>query len=68
MGFGYERVYCAFLNIFTASLPKPGLDTMEENADKSRFFAELEAGKSTPIDYSELNKRLTDTARSSTGR
>ena len=54
--------------LFLASPPKPGLDTLEENADKSRFFAELEEGKSSPIDYSELNKKLTDTAKSSSRR
>lgn len=44
---------------------RPGLDTLEENADKSKFFAELERGRNTPIDYSELNKRLSETGRSS---
>ena len=39
---------------------RPGLETLEENKDKSKFFAELEAGKETPINYSELNKRLNE--------
>lgn len=51
--------------LYLASQENPGLDTLEENADKSRFFAELEHGRDTPIDYSELNKKLTDTERSS---
>ena len=39
---------------------KQGLDTLQENEDKDRFFAELEQGKETPIDYSELNKKLSE--------
>lgn len=46
--------------------PKPGLDTLEENADKKKFFAELEVGRDSPIDYSELNRKLSDTGKSST--
>ena len=33
-----------------------GLDTMEEAADKERFFAQLEEGRSSPVDYGELNR------------
>lgn len=39
----------------------PGLDTLEEDMDKNRFFAELEQGKNTPINYSELNRKLSET-------
>ncbi|XP_070567506.1 centrosomal protein of 162 kDa-like [Ptychodera flava] len=37
--------------------PSPGADTLEEAADKERFFRELEEKKGTKnIDYSKLNK------------
>ena len=43
----------------------PGLDTLEENADKLKFFSELEHGRNTPLDYSQLNKELGETGKSS---
>lgn len=44
---------------------QPGLDTLEENADKRRFFEELEHGRKTPLDYSQLNRDLGETGKSS---
>ncbi|XP_019352401.1 centrosomal protein of 162 kDa isoform X1 [Alligator mississippiensis] len=46
-----------------ASGPNPsilgvGLDTLEEQEEKERFFAKLEKGASSTIDYSRLNKEL----------
>lgn len=38
-----------------------GMDTLEEEEDKARFFAQLEAGALTTIDYSQLNKELDST-------
>ncbi|XP_015283449.1 PREDICTED: LOW QUALITY PROTEIN: centrosomal protein of 162 kDa [Gekko japonicus] len=35
-----------------------GLDTLEEQEEKERFFANLEKGVSSTIDYSRLNKAL----------
>nr|XP_032639313.1 centrosomal protein of 162 kDa-like isoform X2 [Chelonoidis abingdonii] len=35
-----------------------GLDTLEEQEEKERFFAKLEKGGSYTIDYSRLNKEL----------
>lgn len=35
-----------------------GLDTLEEQEEKERFFANLEKGASSTIDYSKLNKEL----------
>ncbi|KAG8444771.1 hypothetical protein GDO86_009807 [Hymenochirus boettgeri] len=35
-----------------------GLDTLEEKEEKERFFARLENGASSTIDYSRLNKEL----------
>ncbi|KAJ0066254.1 hypothetical protein NL108_004152, partial [Boleophthalmus pectinirostris] len=43
-----------------------GLDTLEEAQEKEKFFTELEAGASSTIDYSKLNKDL-DSASSTTG-
>lgn len=42
----------------------PGLDTLQEDADKEIFFAELEGSRNTPIDYSELNRQLENTEKS----
>ncbi|XP_040923822.1 centrosomal protein of 162 kDa isoform X2 [Betta splendens] len=39
-----------------------GLDTLEEEKEKAKFFAQLEAGISSAIDYSKLNKELDTTA------
>uniref|UniRef100_A0A670YK95 Centrosomal protein of 162 kDa n=1 Tax=Pseudonaja textilis TaxID=8673 RepID=A0A670YK95_PSETE len=35
-----------------------GLDTLEEEEEKEKFFADLEKGASSTIDYSKLNKEL----------
>lgn len=35
-----------------------GVDTLEEQEEKERFFANLENGASSTIDYSRLNKEL----------
>ena len=47
------------------SSPVVGADTLEENVEKERFFAALEAGRSSPLDYSELNRQLGDTGLTS---
>ncbi|XP_044063040.1 centrosomal protein of 162 kDa isoform X2 [Siniperca chuatsi] len=39
-----------------------GLDTLEEEEEKARFFAQLEAGASSTIDYSNLNRELDSTS------
>ncbi|XP_051880397.1 centrosomal protein of 162 kDa isoform X2 [Pristis pectinata] len=38
-----------------------GLDTLEEEEEKEQFFANLEKGASSTIDYSRLNKELEST-------
>ncbi|KAM8869148.1 centrosomal protein of 162 kDa isoform 2-T5 [Spinachia spinachia] len=38
-----------------------GLDTMEEEEEKARFFAQLEAGTWSNLDYSILNREVTST-------
>ncbi|XP_054879147.1 centrosomal protein of 162 kDa isoform X12 [Poeciliopsis prolifica] len=43
-----------------------GLDTLEEEEEKARFFAQIEAGGSSVIDYSKLNREL-DSSRSTFG-
>lgn len=43
-----------------------GLETLEEEEEKARFFAQLEAGASSTIDYSKLNREL-DSTRSTFG-
>lgn len=43
-----------------------GLDTLEEEEEKARFFAQLEAGALSTIDYSMLNREL-DSASSTIG-
>lgn len=35
-----------------------GLDTLEEQEEKEEFFARLEKGLTSSIDYSRLNKEL----------
>ncbi|XP_017658986.1 centrosomal protein of 162 kDa-like [Nannospalax galili] len=35
-----------------------GLDTLEEQEEKEQFFARLEKGLTSSIDYSKLNKEL----------
>ncbi|XP_018521252.1 centrosomal protein of 162 kDa isoform X3 [Lates calcarifer] len=39
-----------------------GMDTLEEEEEKARFFAQLEAGASSTIDYSKLNRELDSTS------
>ncbi|XP_072912556.1 centrosomal protein of 162 kDa isoform X2 [Hemitrygon akajei] len=39
-----------------------GLDTLEEEEEKERFFANIEKGATSTIDYSRLNKELESTA------
>ncbi|XP_076593756.1 centrosomal protein of 162 kDa isoform X7 [Chaetodon auriga] len=39
-----------------------GLDTLEEEEEKARFFAQLEEGASATIDYSKLNRELDSTS------
>ncbi|XP_054477409.1 centrosomal protein of 162 kDa isoform X2 [Anoplopoma fimbria] len=39
-----------------------GLDTIEEEEEKARFFAQLEAGAPSAIDYSKLNRELGSTS------
>ena len=36
-----------------------GQDTLEEIADKEKFFRDLESGKQSPVDYAALNDQLT---------
>uniref|UniRef100_A0A4W5P0Q3 Centrosomal protein of 162 kDa n=1 Tax=Hucho hucho TaxID=62062 RepID=A0A4W5P0Q3_9TELE len=43
-----------------------GMDTLEEEDEKARFFAHLEGGASSTIDYSRLNKDLDSTSASTT--
>ncbi|XP_015206343.2 centrosomal protein of 162 kDa isoform X2 [Lepisosteus oculatus] len=38
-----------------------GMDTLDEEEEKARFFAKLESGVSSTIDYSKLNKELDST-------
>ena len=40
----------------------PGEETLAEEEDKERFFEELEKGKDSPLDYSELNRQLSNTS------
>ncbi|KAF6719137.1 Centrosomal protein of 162 kDa [Oryzias melastigma] len=42
-----------------------GLDTMEEEEEKTKFFAQLEAGASSTVDYSQLNRQLDSTFNTS---
>lgn len=44
-----------------------GFDTLEEEEEKKRFFANLQAGVSSPLDYSELIGEL-DSTGSTTGK
>ncbi|XP_048453095.1 centrosomal protein of 162 kDa-like isoform X2 [Rhincodon typus] len=43
------------------STPGIGLDTLEEEEEKVKFFANLEKGATSTIDYSQLNKELEST-------
>lgn len=40
------------------NMTSTGLDTLEEEEEKARFFAQIEAGASLTIDYSKLNREL----------
>ncbi|XP_030580549.1 centrosomal protein of 162 kDa isoform X2 [Archocentrus centrarchus] len=44
-----------------------GLDTLEEEEEKARFFEQLEAGASSTIDYSKLNRELDSTTSTLAG-
>ena len=62
--------YSAGSSVLTGSLDQytsthPGLDTLEENADKLKFFSALEQGRDTPLDYHKLNLQLDNTGRPS---
>lgn len=46
----------------TANTTNIGLDTLEEEEEKARFFAQLEAGASSTIDYFKLNRALDSTS------
>ncbi|RVE62287.1 hypothetical protein OJAV_G00155600 [Oryzias javanicus] len=50
-----------------ANVTGMGLDTMEEEEEKTRFFAQLEAGASSTVDYSQLNRQLDSSSFSTTG-
>ncbi|XP_029138271.2 centrosomal protein of 162 kDa isoform X2 [Labrus bergylta] len=39
-----------------------GLDTLGEEEEKARFFSQLEAGASSTVDYSKLNRELDSTS------
>ncbi|XP_035984615.1 centrosomal protein of 162 kDa isoform X4 [Fundulus heteroclitus] len=40
------------------NLSSLGQDTLEEEKEKARFFAQIEAGASSTVDYSKLNREL----------
>ncbi|XP_042346714.1 centrosomal protein of 162 kDa isoform X2 [Plectropomus leopardus] len=44
------------------NLTSIGLDTIEEEEEKARFFAQLEAGALSTIDYAKLNRELDSTS------
>ncbi|CAI5678426.1 centrosomal protein of 162 kDa isoform X4 [Oreochromis niloticus] len=48
--------------VSTVYMSAVGLDTLEEEKEKARFFAQLEAGASSTIDYSKLNRELDSTS------
>ncbi|KAI3361532.1 hypothetical protein L3Q82_013681 [Scortum barcoo] len=48
--------------VAAANTTSIGLETLEEEEEKSRFFAQLEAGASSTIDYSNLNRELDSTS------
>ena len=41
--------------------PPPGQDTLNEEDEKRKFFEQLEQGRGSSLDYSELNRQLSDT-------
>ncbi|TDH12178.1 hypothetical protein EPR50_G00068450 [Perca flavescens] len=48
--------------VLAANATSIGLDTIEEEEEKARFFAQLEAGALSTIDYSRLNRELDSTS------
>lgn len=44
--------------VSAANTTNVGLDTLEEEEEKTRFFSELEAEASSTLDYSKLNREL----------
>ncbi|XP_034730618.1 centrosomal protein of 162 kDa isoform X2 [Etheostoma cragini] len=48
--------------VLAANATSIGLDTIEEEEEKARFFAQLEAGALSAIDYSKLNRELDSTS------
>lgn len=51
---------CIADSVLTANTANKGLDTLEEEEEKAKFFAQLEAEASI-IDYSKLNRELDST-------
>ncbi|XP_072251058.1 centrosomal protein of 162 kDa isoform X2 [Leuresthes tenuis] len=45
-----------------ANITSVGLDTLDEEEEKDRFFAQLEAGASSTVDYAKLNRELDSTS------
>ena len=52
------------LSHFASSQAKPGHETLEEEDEKQQFFAELEEGRTTSLNYSQLNHQLGNTGTS----
>ncbi|KAM4580443.1 centrosomal protein of 162 kDa isoform 2-T2 [Odontesthes bonariensis] len=46
----------------TVNATSVGLDTLDEEEEKDRFFAQLEAGASSTVDYAKLNRELDSTS------
>ncbi|KAM9724363.1 centrosomal protein of 162 kDa isoform 2-T2 [Menidia menidia] len=46
----------------TANMSREGFDTLDEEDEKARFFAQLEGGASSTIDYAKLNRELDSTS------
>uniref|UniRef100_A0A3P8W2Z8 Centrosomal protein of 162 kDa n=1 Tax=Cynoglossus semilaevis TaxID=244447 RepID=A0A3P8W2Z8_CYNSE len=64
----YHCHLCVSLDVCSDSEQVPavnmmavGMDTLEEEEEKADFFAHLEAGASSSIDYSKLNRELGET-------
>lgn len=58
-------VLCVYsVMVPAANTTSLGFDTLEEEEEKARFFSQLEAGASSTIDYSKLNKELDSTSSS----
>ncbi|XP_068178858.1 centrosomal protein of 162 kDa isoform X2 [Antennarius striatus] len=59
---GEGQYICADSEMIPAvNVSSSGLDSLEEEEEKFRVFAQLETGVSSPIDYSELNRGLDST-------